>query len=772
MVTLICYNSISYQKIKKKINTMKKIYIGFLTLCLCFPGFGLAEEGNKIRLIVESDSSQTNQLPQADTKDETPLSDPQVKPSPLPLVESDSSQTNQQAQEDTKVETPSPESPVQPPPAPPKAQFTPEQIQKYLSNQKKENYIVLNFDNADLKDVINTISSITKENFIVSPGLDARITIHSAVKIPSSEALSVFESILEVNNMALVRSGHFYKIVPGSIVKQKPTEVQKGKEASDVVSKDRPITQLVPVDFIPAGELTPILQPMLSQFGSLIPNPRNNLLIINDLASSIRRILTVLKEIDIDSFQNTRMLFYQPQYSDVKTISDELSEIVNALDLSRDGSIAIVPLERINSLVVFCSSPNLLNTVKTWLKKLDEEIATGQNIFVYAVQNVEAKSIAEILKIIYEADTTTTTQTQARTTRTTQQQQQRTRRTRVIPQPKTAGSRVEIVTFEPTNSLVILAPPGVYREIVATIKRLDVYPQEVLIEAVIAEVTLTDADQFGIQWSVLHNVHIENDPRFTGLAQSTAELEEAPSLLTVAPTLGALPSGGISYFLFKPDRIAALIHAIASRSKVNILSSPRLLVRDQEEASIEVGTDIPTATSTTTATTTETLTQNIEYRTVGIKLKIKPTINDEKTVVLDLEQEVSAKGVDQQVGQAGNLFPSFTTTKTKTSIIVPDKQGIVIGGIMEENTEKSYQGIPILSSIPILGHLFRYTADSTIKKELIIIITPHVIINKTEADVLTQEFMDRLKEVKEFLKKNDYQFNIPSNKDSESIPSQ
>ncbi|MCK5287163.1 MAG: hypothetical protein KAJ59_05070, partial [Thermodesulfovibrionia bacterium] len=303
---------------------------------------------------------------------------------------------SQQAQDAPKEKAPPANSPEKVPPLPPGTPFTPEQIQKYLSKQKKDSFIVLNFDNADLRDVINTISSITKENFILSPGLDARITIHSAVKIPTSEALSVFESILEVNNMALVRSGHFYKIVPGSVVKQKPTEIYKGKDASKVVSIDRPITQIVPVDFIPVGEITPLLQPMLSQFGSLIPNPRNNLLIINDMASSIKRILTVLEEIDIDAFQNTRMLFYQPQYSDVKTISDELAAIVNALDLSRDGSISIVPLERINSLVIFCSSPNLLNKVKTWLKKLDEEVATGQNIFVYAVQNVEAKSIAEI----------------------------------------------------------------------------------------------------------------------------------------------------------------------------------------------------------------------------------------------------------------------------------------------------------------------------------------------------------------------------------------
>ena len=301
---------------------------------------------------------------------------------------------------------------------------------------------------------------------------------------------------------------------------------------------------------------------------------------------------------------------------------------------------------------------------------------------------------------------------------------------------------------------------------VATIQRLDVYPQEVLIEAVIAEVTLTDADQFGVKWSALHSVHIEGDPDFTGLFRGTSDV--GPSLLPVIPELVSGPTAGLSYFLFKPERLAVLVHALASRGKVNILSSPRLLVRDQEEASIEVGSDIPTATSTTTATTTETLTQNIEYRTVGIKLKIKPTINDEKTVVLDLEQEVSAKGADQQVGAEGNLFPSFTITKTKTSIVVPHKQGIIIGGIMEDTINKSYSGIPILSEIPILGHLFRYTTESTIKKELIIIITPHVIINKTEADVLTLEFLDKLKEVKDFLKEKDYELNVntPAGKES------
>ena len=174
----------------------------------------------------------------------------------------------------------------------------------------------------------------------------------------------------------------------------------------------------------------------------------------------------------------------------------------------------------------------------------------------------------------------------------------------------------------------------------------------------------------------------------------------------------------------------------------------------RSEASIEVGGDVPTATSTTSSNSTDTLTQNIEYKTVGIKLKIKPTINDEKTVVLDIEQEVSDV-IDKGRSVGGQDYPEFTMRKAKTSIVVPDKQSIVIGGIIEESREKSSQGIPLLSSIPLLGRLFRYDSEDVVKKELIIMITPYVIVNKTEGDALTTEFLGKLKEIKKFLDKRE-----------------
>ncbi len=636
---------------------------------------------------------------------------------------------------------------------------TPEQVRRFLAGGGKDNFIILNFDNAGLKDVINTISSVTGKNFILGPGVEARITIHSSGRIPVSEVMNVFESVLEVNGLSIVKSGRFYKIISGAAIKQKPLQVRKGSDAADVPDADMPVTQIIPVKYVPATEVGNILKPMLSQFGSLTPDPRNNLIIVNDLSSSIVRILKVLEEIDVNAFQNTRMIFFKPEYSDVLSLSNELTEVLNALNLTREG-IALVPVERINSLVVFSSSPTLLRTVEGWLKRLDEEVLSGQNVFIYPVQNVKAESIAKILTALYETPGGTKPRVVGGRTRPGAKKKGR-QKIRAPRLPGTrqpaGGSRVEIIAFEPTNSLVILAPPGIYREMVETIKKIDVYPREVLIEAVIAEVSLSEKDQYGIQWSVLQDIS-----DYSALGQNRSS--DAPGFnlpLSLEPV--STTASGLSYLLYKPDRLVTLIHALASRGKVNILSSPRLLVRDQEEANIEVGEDVPTATSTTTsATTKDTLTQNIEYRTVGIKLKIKPTINDEKTVVLDIEQEVSGKGTDQQVGQTGNLFPSFTTTKTKTSIVVPDKQGIVIGGIMEEKKNKSYQGVPLLSSIPLLGNLFRYTSDATVKKELVIIIRPHVITNRSDADRLTMEFMEKLKEVKSFLEeKNEKGFTPP-----------
>lgn len=700
--------------------------------------------------------------------------------------------TNEAAQaspENLAVKEPAPPPPVAPQegdkslrlPANLPPNITPEQIKAFLPKQASENFVILNFDDAELADVINTISSITGANFIISPGLSAKITIHSSKKIPVSEALNVFESILEVNGISLVKSGDFFKMVPSAAVKQKPLEVLKDVNAGFVPYGDRPVTQIIPVRFVPSREVSAVLQPMLSPVGSIIPNPRNNLIIVNDNASSIRRLLEVLEEIDIDVFQDKRLLFFQPQYSSVKMLSDDVNSILSALNYTRE-EVVLVPIERINSLIIFSSSPDILKTVESWIKRLDEDVMTGQNIFVYQVQNVKAETIAAVLNSLYTGDSGTSAAPQQTAAAAATQKAPAKAAAPVVaqkPSPSiSAGSgagKVQITIFEPTNALVILAPPGIYRDIVSTIKKLDIYPKEVLIEVLVAEVNLTNDLQFGIQWQVLDHFSIEGDNNYTGLAQNRSG--ESPSY-TLPPVIAnsaaaSTLAGGLSYLLYRPDKIAAMIHSLVGNGKANILSSPRLLVRDQEEASIEVGSDIPIATgSSQTSEVTSTVNQTIEYKTIGIKLKIKPSINDEKTVVLDLEQEVSDQLTNVTVGQQGFSYPSFSTRKTKTSIVVPDQQGIVIGGIIQEKKNKDYQGIPGLSKIPLLGYLFRDTTESVSKTELVIILTPHVITNTSEAEMVKADFLDKLKGVKDVLRDSKSIDDIFPSEKPESDPAQ
>ncbi|MDO8282395.1 MAG: type II secretion system secretin GspD [Thermodesulfovibrionia bacterium] len=657
------------------------------------------------------------------------------------------------------------ERPALPPILPP-SNMTPDQVRSFFTKPgekaEEEEFMILNFDDADIKDILATVSAITKVNFILGTNVSGKITIHSAEKIPVSEVFSVFETILQVNNLSLVKSGSFFKVLPSSEARQNPLEIFQYKDAKTVPYGDRLITQLIYLEHIPIKDMSGLLKDMISKVGSITPHPRLNMLIINDLASNLKNVLRIIDEVDVDAFKDTRMSFYRLKNSDVATLSKELLDIINALNIGREG-LSIIPIERLNSLVVFSSGPGLLKTIEAWIHKLDDEVTTGQNIFVYNVQNVDAKKIAAVLKTIYEKSASIPTVGESAPPKEIKKDATPTTKSgtaQSLSQSTVESSgRVEIDTFESTNSLVILASPGVYKEISDTIKKLDMYPKQVLIEVVIAEVNLDDDNQFGIQWSLLRNINIEGitSPDAQGLVQNSAKI---PPLGTALPTLGAAGNSGLSLILFDPGRITAMIHALASTTKLNILSSPRLLVRDKEEASIEVGSDIPIATSTTSISGTTTATQNIEYKTVGIKLKIKPSINDEKTVVLNVEQEVSDTGADQSIGPEGYTYPSFSTRLTKTSVVVPDNKGILIGGIIKERNEKGYQGIPLLSAIPYLGSLFRYTTMTKSKTELVIFLTPHVVTNSTEADMVTSDFVSQLKNLKKSVKKEDISSDI------------
>lgn len=609
-----------------------------------------------------------------------------------------------------QLETPQPQA-VQPA-IPPKA-TQPETPPP--SSQEQPGTIVLNFEDADLKDVLQTIGEITGENFIIAPGVTAKITVQTSKPILTRDVFGIFESIIEVYGLSAIKAGAFYKIVPSNTARQRSIEILQGKDAKGLPSGDRIVTQVVPIEFISANDLFPILQPMLSPAGNIMNYPKANTLIIADILSNIKKILDITEILDVDTFKKMQIEVFTLKNTTTRTIQKELTDIITPLGI---GQFALIPLERFNSIVVFSPSSRLIESIREWIERLDRNVSEdAAPIHFYYVKNDKAANIKALLEQIF------------------------------ILRPPPTGVRIEgeirLYTYDPANALLIQATPNDYNTIMETIKKLDNQPKQVLIEALIAEVSLSDSTNFGIQWSILSgNVNAQGpNPSIIGSSALTMGTLPKPSSLS--------PPSGLSFLVTDSSKFFSIIQALASEGKVNILSNPHIVVKNNDKAFINVGKDIPVATQSqqTSITGTTGIIQNIEYKKTGVILTVAPQINEERGVILNIKQEVSDIAENITVGQTGFTYPSFTKRESETTVITKDGEALVIGGLIKEDKRESYTGIPLLMDIPILGYLFRYTTHSTARTELVILLIPKVMDGNAEAANITEEFKKRVEEM-------------------------
>ena len=307
---------------------------------------------------------------------------------------------------------------------------------------------------------------------------------------------------------------------------------------------------------------------------------------------------------------------------------------------------------------------------------------------------------------------------------------------------------LKIVTDETTNSLIVRAIPVDYAVIKETIQKLDVVPKQVLIEVLIAEVRMTGDTEFGVEWA------LRNPNTSLGGYKGESRTETTYGLGGLGTDLGTALNKGFSY-RFGSDRLQAFLVAQASQNKLNILSCPQILAADNKEARIEVGEEVPIVTSEYVPLTTENVDQtsrSIEYRNTGVILTVTPRINDKGLVSMDIEQEVSKA---QPIVAGGIQSPTITNRKAQTSLVVQNATTIVIGGLIGQESSKTVSGIPFLSGIPLLGYFFSDTKSSKTKAELIIIITPHVVTNINEAEIISQDFRDKVGQIKKLIRKSD-----------------
>jgi general secretion pathway protein D len=620
--------------------------------------------------------------------------------------------------------------------------------------------VVFNFDNADIYEVIRVMGEILRLTYIVDPRVKGVVNIHTSGQIPAEEAFPIFQSILRLNGATAVKRDGLYEIVPMSDAKKLPTSPTTVQETGKPIVTEKYIIQIISLKYIPVAEVSKMIKPFLSDGADLVEHPPLNILIIGDLASNVKKSVDIINLFDIDIFTDLRVRIYPILNADVVEVAKEMERIFSSFEVStksgRGVGITFTPVGRINSLLVVSSIPNIFEKVEGWLRELDKIPKEGgrYGVFVYYVQNTKAKDLADVLKQLF----TTTKDKKVEYKEKVVEQPTLPRGVRPPPTPPSSTTppkeeggavpegEINIVVDETTNAIVVRASAMDYKGILETIKKLDVYPKQVLIEVLLANITLDDSNKFGIEWARFLDTHGKYSHQFS--------LGIDPLTTTPIPGPGA---GVFRYSLvYEAGKLLAAIRLAATNNRLNVISSPHILASNNKEAKIQVGTSEPILTSTYTSTTVITGTSGviegtIEYKDVGIILTVTPRISDSGLITLEIQVEKSDADTKSVFGR--DNVPFFEKKTAKTVLSVLEGQSIVIGGLIEDTKDVKKSGIPLLSKIPIVGALFGSQEYGINKKELVLLMTPHIITDHVQAKSVTEEFRERVEGLKKDLEK-------------------
>ncbi|MEK9629110.1 MAG: type II secretion system secretin GspD [Nitrospinota bacterium] len=622
---------------------------------------------------------------------------------------------------------------------------------------KQAKHITLNFEGTELYDVITTFCELLKIDYVIEGSVEGKVTLQTFNKIPVEDLYSVLEQILALNNVAVVKSGNFYRFLQAPDAAKKPLSIHYSNDPN-IPDKERMIIQIVPLKYISVESMKKIISPLLTTNASFIEIPETNNLMMIEMAYNVKRIIKVVQALDIDKLASSDIQLYKLRNADSETLVKELEEIFTSMGYKEalGDSLSFLSLTRLNSVLVVNAFDKILPTIEFWVNRLDQPVSEGEvSTFVYYVQNGDAAALSGLLNGIFTGETTSdntkansstnnsnnpsTANISGATTQTSTDNTTNTTR----PNLELTGDinediegDITIIPDPDTNSLIIRTSPRNYPAILALINKLDLLPQQVLIEVLIVDLTVDESTDIGVDFAL------------KGTAGSTTVAGGANKALGTGDTLlGAgidtatasfLPGG--SFFIGDPTKVVAQLQLFASDSKANVLANPILVTSDNKAANISITDEIPINSTTLTTNTVEPVTSTtVEFRSVGIKLDITPKINSENFVNLKINQEISSRGAD-----VGNT-PSFNTRQVNTEVVLKDNQVLVMGGLMRTNTTDTVSGVPFLKDLPVVGRLFGTESTTLQKTELMIFITPHVISNEEDSQFVTQQFKKRLR---------------------------
>ena len=548
--------------------------------------------------------------------------------------------------------------------------------------------VTLNFNATDINAVISAVSEMTGRNFIVDPRVKGKVTVISHRALKSAEIYQVFLSVLKVHGFAAIPGNNITKIVPE--VNAKQDAIRTGQRS--ILPSDEFITQVLEIKNVDAAQLVPILRPLVPQRGHLAAYPGSNVLVISDSSANILRLKKIIKSIDQATGDEIEVVVLEhASASEVVRIIQQLS----SQDPKKKKNNLIAD-DRTNSVLLGGNKASRLR-VKALIAHLDTPVDVGGSTQVVYLRNAVAKDLVPVLTGVSKSVS------KAKGKKAT----------------AATSNNISIQADENTNALVITAPPDIFRSLRAVIRRLDIRRAQVLVEAVIAEVSTNSSQEFGIQWaadSVGDNA--------IGLV-SFGLGNPLTGLLSDPPSLGSGLNLGIGN-LNGTNRVGALISALSSDGKSNILSTPSLLTLDNEEAEIVVADNVPFITGSYSGTgggsTPTNPFQTIQREDVGLTLRITPQINEGNAIKMNVEQEVSSVSSS---AQAVDLITSKRSLKT--NVIVDDGQMIVLGGLIKEDFQDNEQRVPGLGDIPLLGWFFRYNKTTKVKTNLMVFLQPTIL---------------------------------------------
>ncbi len=583
-----------------------------------------------------------------------------------------------------------------------------------LAEQKKK-LITVNLQDAEITNVVKFISDVTGKNFIFDDNVKGKVTIIAPSKISADEAYNLFTAVLNLKGYTVVPApGNLLKIVPSRDAKTLSPE-------SDKVN-DNYITKLIPIQYVNPDVTLRFLQPLISKDGHISIFGTGEYLLIVDSATNIKRLEHLLSYIDKPALKEKPEIIYVKNAS-AEDVAKFLTDSVLKKDKAQPQEDAkIFADSRLNALVVV-SSPLLMDYIKKVVELIDIPAREVKgNIYVYFLENADATELSKVL------DSTVKTLDEVKAG--------------AKPQEK---PRISITPDKATNSLIISCPPHLYPQLESIIKNLDKRRKQVFVEAMIVEASLDKLKELGSKWRTV--VRNNSEPvAITGFGNI-----DSSTMLSVINGLSGFSIGGIGNFFDIPNPagtgsltipgFSALFSLNEFKDAVNVLSTPQILTSDNKEAEIIVGENVPFISrreQNTSTTTLQSYFNVIERKDVGINLKITPQITEGEYVKLDIYQEISSlKQVTKE--ELLNLGPTTTKRSTKTSVVVKDKQTVVISGLMQEKTEEIITKVPFLGDIPILGFLFRYKSYETRKTNLLVFLTPHIIRDSSELAQLTNK---------------------------------